>query len=209
MVTGTSRSRDQLGSLAGETLIRLNADLHIEVALPSSGLSDVPGAGDPHALAVLDPGGNVDLPGAGLGDPTRPSAPLAWRLGDAAIAAAAVAGHGPDDLAEDASADLANLTRPLALGTRLDGSAGLGAVPAAALADDDRLKRDLPPLVLQHVLQVDLDNRPDVSAGRRAGAEPAEGVATPEEGIEDVLDVAETPPGANPPERSPSWPNWS
>src|SRR5262249_48020055 len=79
----------------------------------------------------------------------------------------------------------------LALRAGLDRGAGLGPVAAASLADAHGLEGDLPLLILEHVLELDLDDRPDVRARRRAPAEPSERVARPEERIEDVLEAAE------------------
>jgi hypothetical protein len=172
--------RDQLGPLASEPLVCLDADLHIKVALTPPCLSGVPGATDSHPLAVLDAGGDVDLPGPGLGYPARAAAALARRLRDAAVATTAVARHRPDHLAEDAAADLPQLSRPLALRTGLNWSTRLGAVAPAAFADDHRVEGDLTCLVLEHILQADLDDGPDVRARRRPSAEAAERIAAAE-----------------------------
>ena len=112
VVTGTSALGDQLGALASEAIVGVDPDLDVEVALAAAGRARVPGAGDPHPLAVLDPRRDVDLPGAHLADAPRTTAALARRLGDPAIAATAVAGHRADDLAEDAAAHLTELPVP-------------------------------------------------------------------------------------------------
>src|SRR5262249_40416473 len=154
----------QLGSLPRETLIRGHPHLDIEVALAPARRPGVAGSRDPHSLTVLDPGRDVDLPGAHLRDAARAAAALARCLGDAAVSPAPVAGHRPDDLAEDAPAHLPDLARALALRAGLDRGAGLGPVAAASLADAHGLDGDLPLLILEHVLELDLDDRPDVRA---------------------------------------------
>src|SRR5262249_10735856 len=58
---------DQLRPLPGEPLVGGDSDLDVEVALARPSGAGVPGAGDPDALPVVDAGGNVDLPGAGVG----------------------------------------------------------------------------------------------------------------------------------------------
>src|SRR5687768_10364119 len=99
-------ARDQLGALAGEALVGPDPHLDVEVALAAAHLARVSGPGDPDPLPVLDPGRHVDLPGAALRGPPGPLAALAGLLGDLAVAAAAIAGGGAHDLAEDAAGDL-------------------------------------------------------------------------------------------------------
>ena len=117
---GDLGSRDQLRALPSEALVRLDPHLDVQVALARSAGAGVAGAGDPHPLAVLDPGGDVHLPGARLGHAPCAPAALAGGLWDAAVAAAAIARHGADDLAEDAAAHLADLAGAFAARAGLD-----------------------------------------------------------------------------------------
>src|SRR5262249_12477259 len=85
--------RDELGPLAREALVLGHVDLDVEIPFSGTRLPGVTRSGDSNSLAVLDSSRDVDLPGALIAYPAGASAALAGRLGDAPVAAAAIARH--------------------------------------------------------------------------------------------------------------------
>src|SRR5262249_41651654 len=116
---------------------------------------------------------------------------LARRLWDAALATASFARHRPDHLAEDAAADLPQLSGSAAHLAGFDRGSRLGAVAAAALAERDRLDAALALMMVEHILGLDLDARGDVGTGGGASPEAATERIAAEERIEDVLEAGE------------------
>ena len=86
--------------------LRDHADLDEEVARRAAELAGVALATNADALAVGDPGRDVDVDRAVVQRAADPVAGGARRLDDAAEAVAARAGAGADELAEDALRDL-------------------------------------------------------------------------------------------------------
>src|SRR4051812_4161223 len=193
---GNLRPGDQLGALSGKAFVRIDPHLDVEVALPATACSCVSRPGDPHPLAILDPGRDLDLPGPHLGHAPGTAAALAGRLRDPAVAAAAIARHRTNDLPEDAAAHLLELARALAARTGLDRGAWLRAIASAAIAEADRLEGGFSLLGLEDVLELELHHRGDVGARPRGASEAAEErVAASEDRVEDVLKAAEGRPG--------------
>ena len=145
--------RDQVAAVALEAVVGGDADLDVEVSGRGAGLAGMARARDPHPLAVLDPGGNVDLVGALRRAPAAAAALAARRLGHAPLAAAGVAAHRADHLAERRPGHLAQLAGAVAALAGADRGARLGAVAAAVLAGGDGVEADLAAGAAEHVLE--------------------------------------------------------
>ena len=135
--------RHEVLAVALEARVRLDHHEHVQVARRGSAIARMAMAREPHALTVIDAGGDVDVQAAGLHLPARSAAQLAWRLRDAAVATAAVAGLGANHLAEHRACHRLQLARALAPGTSLDRGARLGAVAVAAGAVRGDLELDV------------------------------------------------------------------
>src|SRR5512134_2038287 len=96
------RTADQFCALTGEPVVGLDPHLDVEVSLAPAARPRVSRSGDPDSLSVLDPGGDIHLPGAHLLGPPGAPAAIARSLGHSPLAPAAIAWHRPNDLAEDA-----------------------------------------------------------------------------------------------------------
>ena len=65
-MAGIETVADQVAAVALEALVLGDPDLDVEVARRRPGLAGVAGAGDPHPLAVFDPGRDLDRAGPAL-----------------------------------------------------------------------------------------------------------------------------------------------
>src|SRR5690606_21990074 len=198
---------EQVLPVALEALVGVHLDLHVQIAGRGPGLARVPRAADADALPGLDARRDLDVPRAGARHPPVAAADLAGLLGDPPVPATRRAGRRAHHLPERRAGRLADGALPGAGLAGADRRAGLGAVAAAVVAGDDRLKGDLPAGPGEHLLEVDRHAHADVGARRRAAA-PAEpedvaerGVAA-EERVEDVLDAAERLGAGRPPARA-------
>ena len=152
----------------------------------------MPVAGQPDALLVGDARRDVDLEPPARRLPAPAAALAAGRLRDAAVAAAAVAHGGADELPERGARDRAQLAGAVAARARLDRRARVGAVAATVLADVHPVEVDVDGRATRGLLERHLHRDGDVAAVR--GASPhaaAEQRVTAEERVEDVRERAE------------------
>ncbi len=91
---------DEVVAVAQEALVGLHVHEHVEVPGRPAAVAGVPAAAEAHALAVVDPGGDVDAQRASSHLAPAALAALARLFGGPAVAAADVAGHLAHNLAE-------------------------------------------------------------------------------------------------------------
>ncbi len=146
--------------------------------------------------ALVDAGGNVDGVGPGAGHPALTPAGVARRRDLLAQAAASRAGRRRDHLAQDRLSDSAELAGPAA--HRAGG--GLAAVSRAraraGLAGDRSPHRDLALGAEDRLVEPQVEDRLEVGAPRWAAgaAAAAVGGASPEEGVDEVVEAAAREP---------------
>ena len=152
-------------AVAQEALIGRDPHEHVEVAGRAAALAGVAAPGEADALAVGDPGRDVDTQRAPAHLAPAAVAALARLLGDAALAVADVARHLAHDLAEGrARHRLQHPHAPAALAGD-DRRAGLGAVAVTALAQVDRLEAQVDARAGCRLGQRDVGVDGDVSPG--------------------------------------------
>src|SRR5436190_5482309 len=178
-------------AFADEALVRLDADLHVDVTSPASEQARMPFTREPDPLSVVDPCRNLYLERALLQHSARAVALLARVLDPAAGPAARGASLRAHELPEDAARDLSQPSGAATGRAGADSRPRFGAVAAAAFARNGDLERHLPRRPARRVRQLDLDTRGDI----RSTAPPcpprhAEQVVT-EEGREEIGQIAE------------------
>jgi hypothetical protein len=145
----------------------------------SAARADLALAGQPDAHAVLDAGRHLDGQRPAGADATVTAALAARVLDDRAEAAAARAGAGRHDLAEERALHLLHLAAALAgVAGRRVGARG-GAAAVAGRADDGRLERELAVGAEGRLGQVALDAQQRVGALAHAAAGRAAAPAAP------------------------------
>ena len=201
--------REDVVALAHEALVGADVHEHVQITRAPAERTGVTFARETDPLAVVDPGGNLDLERPLLERPPGAVARLARMLDDAAGAAALRAGRRADELAEDAA------RRPAAVG-RCRRSAGRSRPPCPAATPS-------PPQVAHATAtstgtltrraarglgEVDLDLGGDVAAARgRAARAAAEQIVAEERARRGRrCRRGRSVVGVNPPERRPAWP---
>src|SRR5439155_2779465 len=124
-----------------ESRMRPDADEDVEVTGLPAEQARVALAGEPDALAVVDPRRNLDLERALLEQAALAPTAGAGILDDAARTTATGAGLAADELAERRSRDMLDAAGAAAFGTGRRRLAGLDPVAAALVAEERHLDR--------------------------------------------------------------------
>src|SRR3954451_7128787 len=183
--------REDVVALAHEARVGLHADAHVDIARASPELAGVALAADPDLLAVVDPLRDLHVDTTLLHRATRAFAGGARGRHDLASASAAGTRLRPDELAEDAAADLLDAPRATARRAVDQARSRLCARGAAPRAGNGDAERHLARRSTRGLDELDLDLGGDVrAAGAPSAAGSAEQVVA-EEGGEDVGDAPE------------------
>src|SRR5439155_12267493 len=169
---GQPDHRDQVVAVADEAVVGPHAHLDEGIAGMATGDTGVPLPLDANPLAVVDPGGDLDVERPLLDEPPLSVAALAWRLDDHPGAAAARAAGCAHELTEHALRDLLDPAGPAACQVRDRRGSRLGAGPPAALAGDRDLQGNLHLRPAIGSGDGDLDGCSDVGAATTPSGSP-------------------------------------
>ena len=182
--------RQDVVAVALEARVAGDAYLHVRIAGEAPVRARVPGPADTDPLAVVNPRGDLDLELFTLEREAGTPADGAGIFGHASGTAARRACLRADELAEDASGNLLELSVAVAGRAGDFFRSGLGALTVAPLARRRDLDLDGPRHAGERIGEFDPDWDSDVPAACAATSVAGEQIV-PEEGREDVRQVRE------------------
>ena len=155
----------QVVAIAGELLIRLDADIDVQVAGSAAALTHFALVGQPQTRVVVDAGGHGNAHGTRGAHTAVAHAAGARVLDDGTVALATFTGGGGHHLAEHGAHDLLHESLSVAVGAGDRLCAALGTGATALLAQGERIDLDMRGAAEHRRLQIDGRRGQGIAAG--------------------------------------------